>query len=162
MLSIPILVYLFSLDVITASSYSLFIVGTTSLTGAWLKQKELRLNTRAGITFGISSAIAIFCMRTWIIPRIPEALLIGEFMVTKHFLIMSVFVLLAIASIYCYDKKLTFKQINNLLFVIGLPIIATAFYLFLYTSHRSFRTSFSRWVIVSHEVLRFRRRRPSR
>jgi uncharacterized membrane protein YfcA len=98
MLSIPILVYLFSLDVITASSYSLFIVGTTSLIGAWLKQREHRLDTRAGITFVLSSAVAIFCTRTWIIPRIPETLFVGEFIVTKHFLIMSVFVLLAIAS----------------------------------------------------------------
>src|SRR5690349_11684217 len=97
-LSIPILVYLFSLDVITASSYSLFIVGTTSLIGAWLKQKDHRLDTRAGITFGICSATAIFCTRTWIIPRIPETMLVGDLMITKHVLIMTLFVLLASAS----------------------------------------------------------------
>ena len=97
-LCIPILVYLFSLDVITASSYSLFIVGITSLIGAWLKQKDHKLDTRAGITFGMCSAVAIFCTRAWIIPRIPETMLLGEFMVTKHFLIMAVFVLLAVAS----------------------------------------------------------------
>ena len=98
LLSIPILVYLFSLDVITASSYSLFIVGTTSLIGAWLKQKEHRLNTRAGITFGLSSAAAIFCTRTWIVPSIPETLFLGEFLITKRFLMMTVFVALAITS----------------------------------------------------------------
>lgn len=50
-------------------------------------------------------------------------------------LIFNVFgpVVLAVSSLYCYDKKLTFKEMNNLLFVIGLPIVATAFYLFLYT-----------------------------
>lgn len=50
-------------------------------------------------------------------------------------LIFNVFgpVLLAISSLYCYEKKLTFKELNNLLLAIGLPIIATAFYLFLYT-----------------------------
>lgn len=42
-------------------------------------------------------------------------------------------VLLAVSSMYCYDKKITFREINNLLLVIGLPIIATTFYLFLYT-----------------------------
>ena len=97
-LSIPILVYLFSLDVITASSYSLFIVGITSLIGAWLKQKEHRLDTRAGVIFGLCSATAIFCTRTWIIPTIPELLFLGEFMITKHILIMTLFVLLASAS----------------------------------------------------------------
>lgn len=50
-------------------------------------------------------------------------------------LIFNVFgpVVLAIASLYCYDKRLTFKELNNLLLAIGLPIVATAFYLFLYT-----------------------------
>jgi uncharacterized membrane protein YfcA len=86
------------LDVITASSYSLFIVGTTSLIGAWLKQKEHRLDTRAGLTFGLCSAVAIFSTRAWIIPSIPETLFLGELIVTKHFLIMTVFVLLAVAS----------------------------------------------------------------
>ena len=98
LLSIPILVYLFSLDVITASSYSLFIVGTTSLVGAWVKQKEHRLDTRAGITFGLCSAAAIFCTRTWIVPNIPESLILGEFLITKRFLMMTVFVALAITS----------------------------------------------------------------
>jgi len=107
-LSIPILVYLFSLDVITASSYSLFIVGTTSLIGAWLKQKEHRFNTRSGITFGLCSAIAIFCTRTWIIPSIPEELFLGELIITKRILIMTVFVLLATAS------ALTILLKNNL------------------------------------------------
>jgi uncharacterized protein len=51
LLSVPILVYLFSLDVITASSYSLFIVGTTSLFGAWLKQKDQRVDMRSGFIF---------------------------------------------------------------------------------------------------------------
>lgn len=41
-------------------------------------------------------------------------------------------VTLAVASLYCYEKKLTLKEINNLLFVIGLPIVATVFYLLLY------------------------------
>src|SRR5262245_3341066 len=90
-LSIPILIYLFSLDVITASSYSLFIVGITSLFGAFLKQKEHRLDTRPGIIFGLCSAVAIFCTRKWIIPFIPEVFFIDELKITKHFLIMSVF-----------------------------------------------------------------------
>lgn len=97
-LSIPILVYLFSLDVTTASSYSLFIVGTTSLIGAWLKQKEHRLDIRAGIAFTLCSACAIFSTRRWIVPRIPEVMSLGGLATTKHFLIMTVFVLLAAGS----------------------------------------------------------------
>ena len=99
LLSVPILVYLFSLDVVTASSYSLFIVGTTSLLGALLKQKEQRADLRAGMIFSMSSVVAIFTTRKWIIPRIPEAVLLGDsLLVTKRALILSVFAALVIAS----------------------------------------------------------------
>jgi uncharacterized membrane protein YfcA len=68
------------------------------LFGAWLKQKEHRLDTLPGIIFGLCSAVAIFCTRKWIIPFIPEVFYIDELKITKHFLIMSVFILLAMAS----------------------------------------------------------------
>jgi hypothetical protein len=40
---------------------------------------------------------------------------------------------LAIASIYCYKKKISFEQINKLLLAIGLPIVTTTIYLIFYT-----------------------------
>ena len=99
LLSVPILVYVFSLDVVTASSYSLFIVGTTSLFGAWLKQKDQRVDIRSGITFIACSVIAIFSTRRWIVPSIPDEVLIyDEFTLTKRALILGVFALLAITS----------------------------------------------------------------
>jgi uncharacterized protein len=99
LLSVPILVYLFSLDIVTASSYSLFIVGTTSLLGALLKHKEQRADLRAGIIFSMSSVVAVFSTRKWIIPSIPEEILLGnDLVVTKRALILGVFAMLVIAS----------------------------------------------------------------
>lgn len=99
LLSVPILVYLFSLDIVTASSYSLFIVGTTSLVGALLKQKEQRFDMRSGIIFTASSVVAIFSTRKWILPWIPEEVLFGDsLLVTKRGLILGVFALLVIVS----------------------------------------------------------------
>ncbi|MEO0331008.1 MAG: TSUP family transporter, partial [Bacteroidota bacterium] len=43
-LSVPILVYLFSIDAVMASAYSLFIVGTTSLVGTFLKLNVQMVN----------------------------------------------------------------------------------------------------------------------
>jgi O-Antigen ligase len=40
---------------------------------------------------------------------------------------------LAIAALYCLDKKITIKQINKLLLFVGLPIISCLTYLFFYT-----------------------------
>lgn len=99
LLSLPILVYIFSLDVVTASSYSLFIVGTTSLVGAWLKQKEQRVDMQSAIIFSICSVVAIFFTRKWIVPQIPEEVfLFDSFPITKRVLMLSIFALLAIAS----------------------------------------------------------------
>src|SRR5690606_4104356 len=71
-LSIPILVYLFKLDPVTASAYSLFIVGITSFIGAVPKYREHLVDIRTGITCGIPSVATIFSTRKWIVPAIPQ------------------------------------------------------------------------------------------
>ena len=40
-LTVPVLVYLFHVDTIQATAYSLFIVGASSLVGAWPKYLSL-------------------------------------------------------------------------------------------------------------------------
>lgn len=98
-LSIPILVYLFNRDVVTASAYSLFIVGMTSLVGAIPKYKDHLVNIRTGFLFGIPSILSIFVTRKWIVPAIPEALAtFGDFVLTKRILLLGLFALLMILA----------------------------------------------------------------
>src|SRR5690606_5005650 len=40
---------------------------------------------------------------------------------------------LGVSALYCYQKEVTFNQIKNILIALGLPIICTIVYLFLYT-----------------------------
>jgi len=42
-------------------------------------------------------------------------------------------VCLGISSIYCYNRKIGFSQVNNILLSLGLPIISTVSYLILFT-----------------------------
>ena len=42
-------------------------------------------------------------------------------------------VCLGISAIYCYRRKVTLKQLNNIIMACALPILSTAVYLFLYT-----------------------------
>lgn len=42
-------------------------------------------------------------------------------------------VCLGVASLYCYNRKFLFEEINNLLLLMGLPIISCAVYLVLFT-----------------------------
>jgi len=100
-LSIPILVYLFNVDVVLASAYSLFIVGTTSLVGALSRHKEHTVNFKSALLFGIPSMVSIFATRKWIIPAIPEIVWQSEtFFISKRLLILGLFaVLMVLASI---------------------------------------------------------------
>jgi uncharacterized membrane protein YfcA len=106
-LSVPILVYLFSLDAVMASAYSLFIVGTTSLVGSVLKYHTQMVSLRTGFIFGIPSLIAIFITRKWMVPAIPDIILqIETFQLTKRALILGIFALLMIlASLALISKK---------------------------------------------------------
>lgn len=106
-LSIPILVYLFNVDAVMASAYSLFIVGTTSLVGAIPKYKDHLINIRTGILFGVPSILTIFITRKWIVPAIPDIILQTEsFTLTKRVLILGVFsVLMVLASFSMIRQK---------------------------------------------------------
>jgi uncharacterized membrane protein YfcA len=106
-LSIPILVYLFHVDAVMASAYSLFIVGSTSLVGAIPKYKEQLVNLKTGFIFGIPSIAAIFTTRKWIVPAIPDVVFqIDSFFLTKRILLLGIFALLMIlASIAMITKR---------------------------------------------------------
>src|SRR5687767_10872408 len=98
-LSIPILVYLFGIDAILASAYSLFIVGVTSFVGAIPKYKDHLVNLRTGFLFGIPSIISIFFTRKWIIPSIPDIVYQTEnFTLTKRILVLGIFAILMILA----------------------------------------------------------------
>jgi uncharacterized protein len=98
-LSIPILVYIFHLDIVTASAYSLFIVGMTSLVGAIPKYREHLVSLRTGILFGVPSIVSIFSTRKWIVPSIPESVIsFGEFELTKRLLLLGIFATLMILA----------------------------------------------------------------
>ncbi len=98
-LSIPILIYLFDIEPVRASAYSLFIVGMTSLFGSVPKYRDHLVNLRTGILFGLPSILAIFSTRKWVIPLIPEQILtLGDFVVTKRVLILGLFAVMMILA----------------------------------------------------------------
>lgn len=107
-LTVPVLVYLFKIEPVIATSYSLFIVGLSSLVGVIPKYKQGMVNLKTAIIFGIPSIAAVFATRKFIIPQIPkEVFSIGDFVVTKSILMMILFaVLMVFASVSMIrDKK---------------------------------------------------------
>lgn len=98
-LAIPILVYIFQVDAVKASAYSLFIVGITSLIGAIPKYKDHLVNIQTGLLFGLPSIAAIFVTRKWIMPAIPDIILQTDgFVVSKRLLVLGLFAFLMIMA----------------------------------------------------------------
>jgi len=106
-LTVPVLVYLFGVNPVLATAYSLFIVGATSLVGAYPKYKSGEVNLKTALIFGIPSIIAVFATRAFIVPAIPkEVFHIGDFVVTKSLLMMMLFaVLMVFASVSMIRNK---------------------------------------------------------
>jgi uncharacterized membrane protein YfcA len=123
-LSIPILVYLFNVDAVMASAYSLFIVGVTSLVGAIPKYREQLVSVRTGLIFGIPSIFAIFSTRKWIVPAIPEVLFhVDNFTFSKRILLLGIFaILMILASITMIRKRGAFESEDNGYHVVGIII----------------------------------------
>lgn len=100
-LTVPILVYLFHIDPVLATAYSLFVVGLTALVGglSYLKKGEVDLKT--GFLFAIPSFLGVYATRALLLPKLPlEIFHLGGWLVTKPLLIMLVFaVLMVLASI---------------------------------------------------------------
>lgn len=105
-LTVPVLVYLFSIDAVLATTYSLFIVGTTSVVGSFSYFKKGLVNIKTAIVFGVPSIISVFLTRTYIVPAIPhEIFSVGSFIVTKNILMMLFFAVLMIFASYSMIKK---------------------------------------------------------
>ena len=58
-LTVPVLVYLFGVEPVLATAYSLFIVGSTSLVGAFPKYKQGLVNLKTSLIFGAPAIAAV-------------------------------------------------------------------------------------------------------
>ena len=105
-LTVPVLVYLFGIDPVIATAYSLFIVGTTSLVGAIPKYRQGLVNLKRAVIFGIPSIVAVFITRKFLVPLIPHHIFnAGSFEITKPILIMVLFAILMVAAAYSMIKN---------------------------------------------------------
>ncbi len=108
-LIVPILVYLFSVDPVLATAYSLFIVGLTSLVGglSYLKKGEVDLKT--GLIFATPSFVGVYVTRAFIVPALPDQILdFGDIVISKALLIMLVFaILMVVASVSMIKQNKT-------------------------------------------------------
>ena len=105
-LTVPVLVYLFGIDTVLATTYSLFIVGSSSIVGSISYFRKGLVNLKVVLIFGMPSVIAVLFTRTYILPAIPQEIFsVGNFIVTKNILLMLLFAILMILASYSMIKK---------------------------------------------------------
>jgi uncharacterized protein len=111
-LTVPVLVYLFRVDAVLATAYSLFIVGSTSVIGSFSYFKKGLVNIKTAIVFGIPSIVSVFLTRAYVVPAIPNELFqVGSFVLTKSILLMLLFALLMIFASYSMIKKVKSTEV---------------------------------------------------
>lgn len=105
-LTVPVLVYLFHIDAVTATASSLFIVGITSLIGSFSYFKKGLVNLKTAIIFGVPSIIAVYFTRALLVPALPDIMFsVGSFVVVKNVFLLLLFALLMILASYSMIKK---------------------------------------------------------
>jgi uncharacterized membrane protein YfcA len=111
-LTVPILVYIMGVDAVTATAYSLFIVGSTALIGAFKSALNKQIDFKTALFFGLPSIAAVYATRLWLIPLIPATITsVGNLVITKDVFLLLLFSLVMIAASWSMisDSK-TFKS----------------------------------------------------
>ncbi len=124
-LTVPVLVYLFLIEPVLATAYSLFIVGVTSAVGSVGYFKKGLVNIKTAIVFGIPSIITVFLTRAFVVPAIPaNVFTVGDFVVTKSVLLMLLFSVLMIFASFSMIKKNIVKIVaSDTIQVFNYPLI---------------------------------------
>ncbi len=104
-LTVPILVYLFAIDTVVATAYSLFIVGLTSAIGSASHMRIGNVHWRTAVVFGIPSILSVYATRSWLVPALPDPLFtLGTMEVGRSFGILVLFAVLMLAAAYSMIK----------------------------------------------------------
>ena len=115
-LTVPILVYLLHVNPVTATAYSLFIVGSVSTVGTVSNLKKGLVNYKTALIFAIPALISVYSTRKFIVPAIPENIFtIGDFILTKNIAIMIFFALLMIVASFTMigDSRTIIRNRSN-------------------------------------------------
>jgi uncharacterized protein len=106
-LTVPILVYLFGVDPVLATAYSLFVVGLTSVVGSFSHFRKGNVELKTALIFGVPSIISVYSVRKFVVPAIPDPVFsVGELAITKGALIMVLFaILMLLASVSMIRQK---------------------------------------------------------
>lgn len=106
-LTVPILVYLFGIEPVLSTAYSLFIVGLTALVGGVSYFKKGQVDLKTGLIFAAPSFVGVYLTRAFIVPSLPDPVFsVFGMDISKPLLVMLVFAsLMVLASVSMIRSK---------------------------------------------------------
>jgi len=104
-LTVPVLVYLFAIPATVSTSYSLALVSITSLIAATPYVLQKKLSFKKILQFGIPSMVALYLVRSYLLPSIPETFKLFGFEIEKNLFMMLFFSVLMLASGFFMIKQ---------------------------------------------------------
>ncbi len=122
-LTVPVLVYLFHVDPLLATTYSLCVVGFSSIAGVISRLKQRLVDIKTILVFGIPSVMGVFISRKFILPGIPSLLHFGNNVLTKNSFIMLFFASLMLVSALSMILGKNKKEEEGILPVYGITLM---------------------------------------
>lgn len=111
-LTVPILVYLFGLQPVLATWYSLFIVGLTAMVGSYRYIKLRYVDFGVGVRFMIPATVGMYVARTFLLPSVPPQINLLGFDLSKDQIIMVVFASMLLRAGSAMVKSRNQKPLN--------------------------------------------------
>lgn len=105
-LTVPILVYLFGLAPMTATGYSLLVVGLSALIGMVGHLRAGRIRLIPGLQFALPAIVGVSLVRQWLLPAMPKVMLqAGGFVLSRDMAMMGLFALAMVLSAWSMLRK---------------------------------------------------------
>lgn len=111
-LTVPIFVYVFGVDPVLATAYSLFAIGATSIIGGVKGFIHKDVDFDKLLKFGIPSMISVFLTRKFIVPLIPDHLNLFGHTVAQEVVLMVLFAMLMLFAAYAMFQEISIPHTN--------------------------------------------------
>ncbi|MBA4850890.1 sulfite exporter TauE/SafE family protein [Emticicia sp. BO119] len=106
LLTLPVLVYLLGINPLLSTTYSLFVVGATSLVGSLTYMRKKQVNYTIAFVFVIPSFMGVYFTRQYLLSVINKPFfLIADYEIPKNVAIMVFFGILMVAASYSMIKN---------------------------------------------------------
>lgn len=103
-LTVPLVNYFFGVDMLLATTYSLFVVAVASGIGVLQRLNANQVDFRKALIFVVPSMLVAFSIRLWIMPLFPVEFPVASFQLSRD---ITITFLLVLVMLYTAGKTLT-------------------------------------------------------